>query len=419
MQYLKKSGYNFYSLCRSCGKKLSKPVIDLGEVPLAGGFLTSKKQFTKEKLYPLTLSFCSNCYLLQTNQVINSSTLFKNYFYFSSKIKTLVEHFKSLANDLSKQYYNPNNKLIVEIGCNDGSFLNACLNRGFKVFGIDPATNIVSPLIKKGMPIINGYFSQRLAKKIIKKYGKADVIFSSNTLAHIEDMHDVFTGIKNLLKDDGQFIFEVHYLGKLIKEMQYDMIYHEHQYYYSLHAVQNYLKKHNLEVFDIKLIPTHAGSIRFYVKHSAYKKEIKVSVSNLLKQEQKLGLLDKNTFKQFNSKIKATKKDLLSVLSELKKQNKTLAGYGASGRGTIIMNYCGLNRSFLDNVIDDAPAKQGAFTPGTHLEIVSSESLHKSDRPDYVLLFAWSFWEEIKKRNKNYIKNGGKFIIPLPKVKVI
>ncbi len=411
--------YKVYDDCRFCGEKLNKPVINLGKVPLAGGFLKSKKYFTKEKLFPLTIAFCENCYLLQVKEVISADKLFKDYFYHSSAIKTLVAHFEKTVKELAELAGNSKNKLIVEIGCNDGTFIKEGLKQGFKAVGVDPADNIVKPLIKEGLPIINEYFTSKTAKNIVKKYGKADIIFSSNTLAHIEDMHEVYKGIENLLKDDGILVFENHYLGNLIKEMQYDMIYHEHQYYYSLSALVNFLKQHDLEVFKVMFIPVHAGSVRVYVQKKGGKRRIENIVRETLRKERNDGLTNKETFINFNNKISETKKDLLKLLHAIKKDGKKIAGYGASGRGTILMNYCGLGSNLLDYVIDDAPAKQGAYTPGNHLKIVSSDILFSKGRPDYIVLFAWSFWEEIKKRNEKYLQGGGKFILPLPAVKII
>ncbi len=412
--------YKHYDVCRFCFSTQLVPVINLGYVPLAGGFLKSEKLFENENFYPLEISFCEKCYLVQSTNVIEKDALFKNYFYRSSAIKTLTTHFVDIAQEIMSLIQKKADTLVLEIGCNDGTFIKNILQTKTKALGVDPATNIVSPLIKKGMPIINDYFSEKLAKKIVKKYGKADAIFSSNTLAHIENMHDIFKGIKILLKKNGIMIFEVHYLGNLLKEIQYDMIYHEHQYYYSLMTLQKFFRQYNIEIFDVKPISIHAGSMRYYVKNSENKNlKISANVNDLFKKENQQKLDKAKIYLTYSNAINKTKKDLLKLLDSLKKNGKTIAGYGASGRGTIIMNYCGLDKNYLDYVIDDAPAKQNTYTPGTHLKIVSSEILQTNKRPDYVVLFAWSFWDEIKTRNKTYVDQGGKFIIPLPTVKII
>jgi methylation protein EvaC len=409
--------YNHYYICRFCFSKQLIPVIDLNYVPLAGGFLTSEEAFQSEKFYPLEISFCKNCYLVQSTNIINKNTLFKNYFYRSSAIKTLTEHFVETAEEILSL---KKDGLIVEIGCNDGTLIKHIFKKKRTAVGIDPATNIVEPLIERGLPIINDYFSEKIAKEIIKKNGQAEAIFSSNTLAHIENMHDIFKGIKILLKKNGVLIFEVHYLGNLLNETQYDMIYHEHQYYYSLLTLQKFLKNYDLEIFDVKPLSIHAGSMKYYVKNKTNKNyKISLNVTQLLENEKKQQLDKIETYTDFNKKINKSKKDLLTLLEKLKKNGKTIAGYGASGRGTIIMNYCGLDNTYLDYVIDDSPAKQNTYTPGNHLKIISSDILKTKNCPDYIVLFAWSFLDEVKKRNQKYIENGGKFIIPLPQIKIV
>lgn len=413
--------YRNYDKCRFCQHDIF-PAINLGNVPLAGGFIKKidDESIANEKFYPLELFFCPQCYLLQTNNVIDKETLFKDYYYHSSAIKTLVKHFESNVNSLVGLLPDTNKKFIIEIGCNDGELISILLKKGFRALGVDPASNIVKPLIKKGLPIINDYFSESLASRIVRQHGKADTIISFHTLAHIEDMHDVIRGIKILLKDDGFLAFEVHYLGNLIREFQYDMIYHEHQFYYSLHSIINLFKMHGMEIFDAQMTPIRSGSIMFFAQKSKTgKRKLSKNIKKIISMEKKIDLNKIQTFLRFSKKIERTKKDLVKLLTSIKKNKKTIAGYGASGRGTVIMNYCGIGKNFLDYVIDDAPIKQGAYTPGNHLKIVPSTILNTTKKPDYIVLFAWPFWKEIKKRNLRYIKNGGKFIVPLPQVKII
>lgn len=407
-----------YSFCRFCNSKRLIPIINLGLVPLAGGFLKSKKMFTKEKFFPLEISFCKKCFLVQSVNVIDKDKLFQNYFYHSSAIKTLTSHFKNVANEILSMK-NSNKFFAVEIGSNDGVLIKELKKRKINSLGIDPAKNIVQPLIKSGLPIINDYFSEILGKKIMTKYGKADVICSFNTMAHIENMHDIAKGVKKLLKEDGVLMFETHYLGSLIKKTQYDMIYHEHQYYYSLITLINFFDKYDMEIFDIKQNNIHSGSMRYYVQNKrGGRRKISKNVVLQSKKEIQLGLNDENIYFKFNKKIERTKKNLLSILAKLKTENKRIFGYGASGRGTIVMNYCGLGK-YLNLVIDDAKAKQGNYIPGVHLKIIDSKILYSKQRPDYIIIFAWAFLNEIMSKNKEYINNGGKFILPLPHVKII
>ncbi len=412
-----------YITCRFCFSDKVKIVIDLGDMPLAGGFFkkgTSQNQIDQEKLFPLQINFCSNCYLLQVNTAIDADILFKDYFYFSSTIKTLVEHFEKKAQELKELIPNSNEKLIVEIGCNDGAFIRSLISHGFKALGVDPATNVVEPLIKKGLPIINDYFTLNTAKIISKSHGKADAIYGFHSMAHIEDMHDVVKGVKHLLKPDGFLAFEVHYLGDLIEEMQYDMIYHEHQFYYSLLSLKNFFATYDMEIFDVKHVPIRAGSMMYYVQHKKTgKRKISKTVKEYIRKEKIQGLHIRETYELFAKKIQKTRQQLVSELKRLTSENKTIVGYGASGRGTIIMNYCRLDNTVMDYVIDDAPAKHGAITPGIHHTIHPSSILTGKNRPDYAVLFAWPFVEEIVKKHQDYLKKGGKFIVPLPKVKLI
>lgn len=417
--YIKIGDYKKYIYCRFCLKKRLKPVINLGYMPLAGGFLKSEN-FKNEKYYPLELSFCRNCFLLQSINVINKNILFKNYFYFSSKIKTLVSHLNKIAFDLNKSFGNPKDTLILEIGSNDGAFLNELSKLGFKTLGVEPAKNIVKSITNKNIKVINNFFTEALAKKISKKYGKADAIVSFNTLAHIENIHSVTKGIKHLLKKDGFLEFGVHYLSKLIEKRQFDMIYHEHQYYYSIIALKNFFDSYGMQIYDVRQIDMHAGSIIIFVQNKHHgKRKITKNVTDIIKKELKRGLNKANTYTSFMNCINESKTELLKVLKKIKDQNKNIIGYGASGRGTIMMNYYDLTKDLISYIIDDAPAKQGLYTPGNHLKIFPSEVLYGKSKPNYVLLFAWPFVNEIKYKHKKFLQNGGKFIVPLPKVKVI
>lgn len=410
------SEYKKHKKCRFCDSVNITAVVDLGKMPLAGGFLKDKKDFSKEKKYPLVLNFCKDCYLLQTSISINPDTLFKNYFYFSSAIKTLVEHFNNIALKLPKRL--KKGSFIVEIGSNDGGFIKALLANGYKALGVDPARNVVRPLIKAGLPAVNAYFSEKVAKSIVGKYGKADAIYSFHSLAHIPDMNEIAKGIKVLLKPEGYLSFEVHYLGNLLNEMQYDMIYHEHLHYYSLLTLVNFFKKFDMEIFDVEAVNQRAGSMNYYIQNKGGGRKISQRVKKMAEEEKKMKLNKEITYKKFNIRVQKTKKDLLKTLDYLIKKDQIIVGYGASGRGTVVCNYCGLDSKYLKFVVDDAPAKQGKFMPGTHNPILSPAEL-LDNGVKYSVVFAWPFINEVNKRNADFKKKGGKFIVPLPKVKTL
>tara|TARA_B100000242_G_scaffold96699_2_gene66298 strand:- start:7625 stop:8893 length:1269 start_codon:yes stop_codon:yes gene_type:complete len=406
--------------CSFCNSKNISPVINFGEVALAGAFL-KQAQFEIEKKYPLQVCFCNECFMVQVVNKISPEKLFSDYFYRSSSINTLKSHFTEYAREISKRFLDdPAEAKVLEFGCNDGVLLKPLLNQGIKtVIGVDPAKNIISKINNKELKLFNDFFQVKLAKKIVSKFGKLDIIMANNVFAHIPEINNTTEAIQLALNDDGIFIFEVHYLGNVLEEFQYDMIYHEHLYYYSLLSAKNHFNKFNMNVFDIKKIPIHGGSIRFYVTKfgSKYNKPTK-AVINLEREELTKKYDNYETFKIFSAKINSTKQKLNSFLLDLKNKGYKIAGYGASGRANTIIQFCGIDTSILDYIIDDNPSKTGYFTPGSHIKIYSREVLKEKNPPDYILVFAWSFINEIYKRNKEYVKKGGKFIMPLPEVKL-
>ncbi|PWU22763.1 hypothetical protein C5B42_05220 [Candidatus Cerribacteria bacterium 'Amazon FNV 2010 28 9'] len=415
--------HTHYDSCRFCLQKTLHPFLSFGNVPLAGGFFSkaaTESDFAQERLYPLEICFCTKCGLVQVSDVVDHHLLFDHYFYHSSAIGTLVHHFEEYAQTLTAYISPSSSTSVVEIGCNDGVFLRPLIRQGYQVLGVDPAVNIVTPLLNE-LPIMCACFGEQTAQEIVQKQGKADVILGSNCLAHIDDMHDVLRGVTCLLKDDGFLSMETHYIGTLLRETQYDFMYHEHQSYYSLYALEKFFAMYEMEVFDVQLVPMHGGSIRYFVqKKRTGKRSVTDRVLNLREQEKKLELHSLSTFHSFSSRIATAKKDLLELLSSVQKQGKTVAAYGASGRSTMIMSYCGITKDQIAYVIDDAPAKIGAFTPGNHLPIVSSAVLRDPQkRPDYCIILAWAFADEIVQRNKVYTDLSGVFVVPLPTVKIL
>lgn len=409
-----------HTTCRCCGSANLATVMDFGAMPLAGGFLKSE-QFAEEKLYPLHVAFCRDCTLVQVPQAIPPTTLFRDYFYFSSAIKTLVEHCAKWAQENYERFLKDRSSpSVFEIGCNDGVMLKPFAALGVKAVGVDPAANVVKSVKQEGFTIINDFFNEDVAKRIRAEHGQFDLLTSSYSFAHIDDMMSVGKGVAELLKDDGAFVFEVYYLGTLMEEMQYDMIYHEHCNYYSLKALQNFLGQYGMEIFDVSFTPgVRSGAARFYAQKKGGKHEAMEAVRKMERDEIEKGYHAEEIFLQYGKKINGTKVQLLEVLQRLKSEGKTIIGYGASGRGTMIMNYCGIDGKYLDYVVDDAPAKHGFFTPGTHVEIVPWERVNAGKFPEYALLFAWSFMNEVLKKRTDYTARGGKFIVPLPTVKIV
>jgi SAM-dependent methyltransferase len=417
----KDSSINTLAACAFCDSKSLDQIMDFGDVALAGAFL-KETQFAEEKKHPLRLCFCRECYAVQVIDKVDPSVLFSDYFYFSSSIKTLCDHFTEYAEEICSRFLVSKDSAIIEIGCNDGILLKPLADKNIStIIGVDPASNIVNTICDARIKIINDFFCMPVAKKIIESHGLVDMVVANNVYAHIPDIQGVTQAIHDVLKLDGVFIFEVHYLGRVINELQYDMIYHEHLYYYSLLSAINHFKRYGMIVFDVKAVPTHAGSMRFYVCKSGSKHAESVSeaVNKLLEEERSIGFNLSDTFSHFAKQVSERKATLMELLSAIRQSGKTIAGYGASGRANTMIQYCGIDHTYLDFMIDDAPAKHGFFTPGSHLKIHSSSALCQPNPPDYVLIFAWSFFKEITEKNQQFLQSGGKMIVPLPEVRIL
>ena len=335
--------------CRFCqGTNLSK-ILDLGDVPLAGGFIT-EEGFQYEKYYPLSLNFCLDCYLVQVSAVISADKLFKNnYFFFSSAIGTLITHFEAFAKEIHERFLEKKDSpSVLEIGCNDGVLLRPFSALGVRAIGVDPATNVVQKIDPKDATVVNDYFTEKVATDIKETHGKVDAIVSSFSFAHIDDMVDVMKGIDVLLNEDGVFIFEIYYLGILLEEMHYDMIYHEHMSYYSVITLKKFLARFDMEIFDVKYIPgVRSGSVRFYARRIGRRPEVIAPiVKDMIQREYEKGLDKESAYFDYAKKVENTRTQLMELLGRLKKEGKTIIGYGASGRGTVIMNYCGIDSLF-------------------------------------------------------------------------
>lgn len=377
--------------CRFCSSELTE-IIDFGQVALAGGFL-KPENFKAEKKYPLKLCYCVNCFSVQIEKPVPADMMFRDYFYFSSATASIRSHFREYAADVVERF---NPRTAIEIGCNDGVLTGPLMEAGVQVTGVDPSNTIPD-----GPNMIRDYFTVAVAEKI----GHVDLIVANNVMAHIADIKDVTRAVVRSLGDDGVFVMEVHYLGDMIEKLQYDWIYHEHIFYYSLLSLENHFSRFGLSVFDVKPAKTHGGSMRYYICRSGKRRE-EQSVKDLRDKEAKSGLDRLATFERFAERVKLHRKKLRKLVGSL---NGKVAGYGASGRANTIIQWCGIK---VDYIVDDAPAKHGFYTPGSHIPIVSGEALSR-DRPDHVIAFAWGYAGEIQ------AKCGLPMIVPLPEIELI
>ena len=400
--------------CRVCGKSQFVEILDLGAMPPANSFLMAHDLLQKERKFPLKVYFCNYCGLLQLRDVVNPSILFSHYDYFTSTSAPLARHFLEFGKQLAKKFIKAKDDLVLEIGGNDGILLSTIRNH-CRVLNIEPAKNIAGVSRKNGIETINDFFTSALAENIFKKHGKARLIVANNVLAHIDDVRDVFRGVKMLLDDAGTFVFEVHWLGNLIGDGGFDQIYHEHVCYFSLSALQYLIQKSELVITDAELIPIHGQSLRVYVGHGSVASG---AVNALLEREKVLGLNSTEVFHAFAEKTKRSRNQLRELLVQLKKNGKIIAGYGAPAKGNTLLNYCGIDGMLVDFIIDTTPAKQGLYTPGSHIPIYPPEKMRETP-PDYVVLLAWNYADAIISREADFRERGGRFIVPVPEVRII
>ncbi|HLN19070.1 MAG TPA: class I SAM-dependent methyltransferase, partial [Patescibacteria group bacterium] len=325
--------------CRGCGSKKLFKFLDLGKMPLAGGFISKDKKIEKEIKVPLDVHFCQDCGLVQILTVINPDVLFQDYCYVSSVIKSLSKHFEGYSQFLLNSYLKKTDSKILEFGCNDGVLLQYLKKR--RAFGIDPSKNVSRIAKKKGFDVRTGYFDQRTAVKILKDIGKMDVVTGSNVFAHVDDIHEIIKAAKVILKPDGVFIIEVHYLKDLLDKFQYDTIYHEHLCYYSIKALKKIFSLNGMRIIDVIHLEMHGGGIRVVAANNASRLQEKKSVSHFLTDEKNI---NKKKLQSFGKFCINHKKKLNSLLKNIKKKNQTIVGYGAPGRGTILLNYCKIGK---------------------------------------------------------------------------
>ena len=412
---MKKGKYKQRKECRLCGSFNLELFLDLGLTPLAGDYLL-KKELGKELYYPLRVYYCHNCSLVQLLDIVNQGTLFKDYRYLSSI--SLAGHFQDYAKEMCERFLNKGS-FVVEIGSNDGVLLVPLKEYEVRVLGVDPALNVAWVARRKGIETIADYFTGQNAIQIVKQYGQADAIFANNVLAHIDNMDEVFVGIQRLLKSEGILVFEVHYLVDLIEKLQYDFFYPgEHLSYYSLTSFIPFLDKYDMRIFDVKRIPIHAGSIRVYACNKNQKRKETKQVVQYILQEKVQRYNTIKPLKDFATKVHSHKKKLIDFLLRLQSQNKKIVGYGAAGRGNTLLNVNGISIQILPYIVDESPERFGRFTPGTHIPIVRPEVFRK-DNPDYALLLAWSYADTVLDKEMEFLKKGGKFIIPLPTIKIL
>jgi len=401
--------------CRSCDGSNVRLVIDLGETPLANALRTGKDFERPEARYPLAVVFCDDCTLVQITETVPPEQLFSEYVYLSSVSDTTVRSAGALVDRLVRSRELGAGALAMEAASNDGYLLRHYRDRGIPVLGIEPARNIAEIAERAGVPTRRAFFGIDEARRLAAEGLRADVFHANNVLAHVPDLNGFVAGIRTVLKDDGLAIIEVHYVRDLVEQLEFDTIYHEHLCYYSITALQRLLSRNGLAIVEVERLPIHGGSLRVL---AAPGHGTGPGVTDHLAEEQRLGMDRHGFYADFARRVGQLKTELRATLQDLKRRGARLAAYGASAKGAILLEVTGIGEELLDFVVDRNPIKQGRFMPGTRLPILRPETLLTA-RPDYVLLLTWNFAEEILAQQAEFRAGGGKFVLPVPAVRIV
>jgi len=390
----------------------------LGPTPLANSFLSDKEEFSQEPSFPLDVYFCEECSLVQLLDVIDPEVLFRHYIYVTGTSDTIAEHNVELAETVSAQAGLKANDLVVEVASNDGSLLRCFKARGFATLGIEPATNIAEMASAQGIETLNQFFDSAVGQKVRSSRGPARLVIGNNVFAHVDEPRDFLLGCRHLIDDDGYVVIEVPYLREMIDKLEYDTIYHEHLCYFSASALLRLFETVGLVIARIDRIPVHGGSLRVYGTPKTGSRTHSEDAIRLCREEAEAGLTRLETFQEFASKVERNRSAVRTLLKQLTEEKKKLAAYGAPAKGSTLTNYCGLNNRLLPYCVDKNPLKIGHYTPGMHIPVLPVSALLEQ-QPDFVLILAWNFAEEIIKQQDEFRSRGGRFIIPVPEPRIV
>jgi len=403
--------------CRFCGAALETVVVDLGASPPSERFLAADQLEEAEPFYPLRALVCERCWLVQIGEYFPPDEIFSEYAYFSSYSTSWVEHARVYAARMTEQLCLGAASLVVELGSNDGYLLRHFVERGVPVLGIEPATNVAVAAIAVGVPTLVRFFGQEVAGELVAGGRRADLLIGNNVLAQVPDLHDFVAGIAHLLAPDGLLTMEFPHVLRLLRENQFDTIYHEHFSYFSLGTATRIFATHGLAIVDVEELPTHGGSLRIHVRHAPGGTP-SAQMRAVIAEEQAAGLETSAPYLAFGDRVEATKRDLLAFLIKTRRAGRRIVGYGAPGKANTLLNYCGIRTDFVDFLVDRNPYKHGRFTPGTRIPILPPERLAEA-RPDYVWVMPWNLTREITEQMAGIREWGGRFIVAIPGVRVL
>ncbi|KZD00631.1 MULTISPECIES: class I SAM-dependent methyltransferase [unclassified Thalassospira] len=404
--------------CRACGTDLKHTLVDLGLSALANSYVPMDRADQNDPRYPLHARVCSNCFLVQVDDVVPPSEIFSHYAYFSSYSSSWVEHARKYCEAATERLGLGKDSFVVEVASNDGYLLQHFVVKSIPVLGVEPAANIAKEAEKKGVKSLVAFFGKETAEKVVAEHGHANLTAANNVLAHVPDINDFVSGFATVLADDGVSTFEFPHLLNLLEKTQFDTIYHEHFSYLSLYAVEKCFEQNGLKVFDVEELPTHGGSLRVWAQKTIGTRPETGRLRALRTKEANAGIATLACYEGFDAKCRKIRDDLLAFLKSAKTEGKTVAGYGAAAKGNTLLNYCDIGTDLIDFVVDANPHKQNTLLPGSHIPVNAPDHL-KVAKPDYVLILPWNLSTEIMKDMAHVKDWGGQFMVAIPKVEVI
>ena len=404
--------------CRSCGGRLTVTMADLGLQPASNAFIDPQAAIQQEKRYPLRAKVCENCKLVQLDYDVAPQELFGNYVYFSSYSDEWLAHAKAYCDMAQKRFGLSPSSLVVELASNDGYLLKNFLKMGIAVLGIDPSDSVAAAAEKIGVTTLVQFFGENLAKELAREGRQADLIIANNVLAHVPELNDFVAGIASLLRPSGNVTIEFPHLLELIQHVEFDTIYHEHYSYFSLYAIEQVFRRHHLRIYDLERLSTHGGSLRIFASHASRSDlEDSAVLREIRAQEAAAGLAELSTYMQCAQRVDECRDSLREFLAGAKRDGKRVAAYGAAAKGNTLLNFCGVTPQDISLVADRNPHKQKKLLPGTHIPVVSPEELMQA-KPDYVLILPWNLQHEIRQQLDGIKRWGGRFVTPVPLVRV-
>lgn len=404
-------------LCLGCSALLPEPFLDLGCTPLANSYLAADDSGQLEETYPLAVAYCYRCHLVQLMDLVPPERLFSEYLYFSSYSESFLAHAMAMATELIERFHLDSTSRVLEIASNDGYLLQYFIRAGIKVLGVEPARNIAAVARDRGIPTLNAFFNTNTAASISRSFGMADLIVGNNVLAHIPAVNDFLASVSAGLAPVGIAVFEFPYLGDLLDHSEFDTIYHEHVFYYSLQAIVGLAARAHLELYDVATQAIHGGSLRVFFQHPGARPPTS-AVRSMLRRESADGLAQLERYTSFGAQAETLRGRLVDLLRTIQAKGQRVAAYGAPAKGNTLLNYCGLDSSVVEFTVDRSPHKQGLLLPGSRIPIRPPEALVGA-MPDYALILPWNLKDEIVRQQREYLERGGRFIVPIPHPHII